>query len=467
MQKIIYSLVLGSLLFLLPACNKWTDVTPKGKNILNRVSDLDFLLNYNYVITDLGKFDDVNTLTDIYPYATNVPSVLNAASKNLTYALVTYDSSVDRVTLTASDIKYEDIYAIIDNVANIVLGNVDNASGDRVMANQLKAEAYILRAYFHYMLVNFYAKAYDPATAAKDGGIPYVTDNDITTPNKKSTVAEVYANLLSDINAALQLKSLPDKPVNNMRVGKAFAYAVKARVLLSMRNYADALSAADSSLAINNILADHRLWLKPPNGTGLVPGSTMAASDNLFFMSYALQAPLLQAPTNEIISDVYEPGDIIRDSVKVYPIANPISGVTNSKIWYTPTLAFACNTGGLTTADMYLVQAECLARTQKIAEAAASLDFLRVRRIFPYQPLMATTEADVMASLMRTARIEHLFTYKNFVDIKRWNAEGKYKQTLIRTINGTTWQLTPESPLWIFPFPQSATSYNTNLTQNY
>jgi hypothetical protein len=466
MQKIIYSIVLGAVL-LLAGCNKFTDITPKGRNILNRVSDLDILLNYNFVNTStLGffKFDETTTLTDGYPYATSVPNILSTPTKSLNYALVAYDETVDRVTLAATDIKYEQLYSIINNVANIVLLNADNASGDRVKANQLKAEAYILRAYLHFLLINLYAKAYNPATAATDGGIPYVMDNDIATPNKKSTVAEVYADMLADIDAALQLNALPDNNINSMRVGKGFAYAVKAKVLLFMRNYKDAITAADASLAVNSTLDDYRRFLKAPLGTGVVSRTGPKAVENLFYAAYDQVAPALQSPTIETLADNFEAGNIIRDSTALM-IANPISAVPGSKIWWTT--PFGTNTAGLSTQDMYLVKAESLIRTQQVNAGIDVLNYLRQRRIYPYLPLVAATEAQAMGYLMKTARSEHLFTYQNFADLKRWNTEDAYKQTIKRTVGGKTYELKPESKLWIFPFPQSATNYNANLTQNY
>jgi hypothetical protein len=165
-----------------------------------------------------------------------------------------------------------------------------------------------------------------------------------------------------------------------------------------------------------------------------------------------------------VVNECFEPGTIIKDSTTLI-INNPLSGVTGSKIWWaTP---FGLNTAGLSVADMYLVKAECFARTQKMNEAMDVLNYIRQRRIFPYQPLTATTEAQAMSHIMKTARVEHLFTYKNFVDLKRWNTEEAYKQTIKKTISGVTYQLKPESTLWIFPFPQSATNYNQSLTQNY
>lgn len=74
----------------------------------------------------------------------------------------------------------------------------------------------------------------------------------------QSTVAEVYENILADLETALELNSLPDKPINTMRVGKAFAYAVKAKALMSMLKFPEALEAAEASLAINDFIYDQR-----------------------------------------------------------------------------------------------------------------------------------------------------------------------------------------------------------------
>ncbi len=49
MKKIIfYSILFPGLMLLIPGCTKFTEITPKGSNILGRVSDLDLILNYNF-----------------------------------------------------------------------------------------------------------------------------------------------------------------------------------------------------------------------------------------------------------------------------------------------------------------------------------------------------------------------------------------------------------------------------------
>lgn len=486
MKNIIIILLAIGTLAIVPSCQKFTDVTPKGKNLLLKVTDLDAILNYNFSqnssvavgsaaaqtsAEDAFIFQDLNLLiNDYYPYVQDVNAVVNSTTKTLDYVLLTSNETADRSALTATDIKYSKYYFIINNVANAVLGTVDQASGDRVKANQLKAEAYILRAYFHYLLVNIYAKAYDPANAATNGGIPYVKEDNITSEaNKKSTVAEVYANILADIDAAFQLNSLPQTPVNNMRVGLAFAYAVKARVLLSMRNYTGALSAANQSLSIKSTIDDHRLYA--PVGPNPFSHPPVTAADNLFYAAGIPQGPFYRATTAEINNNYYEPGNIIKQYVvPYYPEPADITGIGESNVWYTTT--YAVNSGGLTTSDTYLVKAECLIRSDDPTNIGAGMQIindLRQRRIHPsvYTALTATTQTQAMAVLKKFSRIEFLYTCKNFLNIKRWNTEDAYKETISRTISGITYRLAPGSPLWIFPFPQNATSYNPNLTQNY
>ena len=110
-------------------------------------------------------------------------------------------------------------------------------------------------------------------------------------------------------------------------------------------------------------------------------------------------------------------------------------------------------TGGLTTIDMYLTRAECLIRSNKgddLQEAMNVINTIREKRIDPYTPLSAADPAQAFA-----------------VNLKRWNTEDAYKETLHKNLLGQEFELRPDSPLWIFPFPQNATNYNPNLTQNY
>lgn len=127
----------------------------------------------------------------------------------------------------------------------------------------MKSEALTLRAWSFYMLVNKFAKAYNPATAATDPGIILMTeDKDIQTAQSKSTVEEVYQQILKDANEAIEIDGLPNSAVNKMRFSKPTAYAVKALALLNMQKYDEAEEVAKQlspSMALLTTIIPHIL----------------------------------------------------------------------------------------------------------------------------------------------------------------------------------------------------------------
>ncbi|MDR1719790.1 MAG: RagB/SusD family nutrient uptake outer membrane protein [Dysgonamonadaceae bacterium] len=472
MKKKITYILLCSLMLTFAACEEFTDITPKGKNMLQRVTDLDQVLNYRYYGAAYNASQLSELINDIYPQITNIPNLITNPTKTLSSVRVTWDEETGRTELTVQDYLYTGFYDAIGKVANPVLLMVDAAEGDRELAQRLKAEAYVIRAYMHYLAVNVFAKAYNPATAATDGGVPYVKENDLlSVPSTKYTVQEVYDFILADLEAAFALNSLPDVSANLMRVSLPFAYAVEAKVRMSMHDYSGALQAAEKSLTINSAIYDHRPYI-----AGNFTRLEAQCPEDLFFASYGYL--LLIGLTPELTAS-FEPGSIFYYSITNGPYAiynlGPIyHGLPVDVVMM---LTAFCSGGGLTTVDMYLTKAECLIRSGKIAEAMAILNDIRTYRIDPavYAPLTATNTADAFAALKRLSRTENFYGCKNFINLKRWNTEDAYKDTLTKTISWTaasgpasyTYTLRPESPLWIFPFPQNATSFNPNLEQNY
>jgi tetratricopeptide (TPR) repeat protein len=89
--------------------------------------------------------------------------------------------------------------------ANEVLAVIDDLGGERSRRNAVKGEAYLARAYGHFMLVNLFAKHYDPATASSDLGIPYVDEpeTEFFKTYERLTVQEVYDKVEEDLERGL------------------------------------------------------------------------------------------------------------------------------------------------------------------------------------------------------------------------------------------------------------------------
>lgn len=455
MKTLYIGLILVSIL--LGACNGFLDVVPKGKNTLNSIEDLETLLNDDFA-QGWGMSDDLLMITnEMYPAKT--PAFYINEGKGLIYGYMTYDESVDRVSLAEANTLYSQAYKKITTY-NVLISKINDVSGDAAHKQQLVAEAKTLRAWCHWIVVNIFAQAYTPDRAASLGGIPYVVDVNFENKNEKLSLYKVYEKLLEDLSEE-NLQVLADQPKNIQRVSKAFGYAVKAKVLLSMQNYPDALKTAQKSLTFNDNMEDRRAYI------GSTPVKDKEAPNNLLFAPGSYQAPVWNVISAEWVK-LYEPGDVMRWYTNLYEDASATQGIAGCYTWKNGT-KYIYNSSGIRVEDMILVKAECQARGNDIPGAMTTLNDLRKLRIHPdeYQKLEATTVVQAMKHIIRVSRIEYLFTYNNFFNMKRWNTEENYKQDITRTVNGVTYTLKPGSPYWVIPFPAQATQFNPSLTQNF
>lgn len=91
--------------------------------------------------------------------------------------------------------------------SNEVLAVIDGMAGDPDFKDAVKGEALLTRAYGHFMLVNLFAKHYDPATADNDPGIPYVLEPETVFIKKytRNSVDDVYDKIEDDLLEGLEL----------------------------------------------------------------------------------------------------------------------------------------------------------------------------------------------------------------------------------------------------------------------
>ena len=471
MKKNILILAVGlSLSFCLTSCDDYLDIKPKGATLLDKYNDLRLLAVGSYSGSG-WMYDDMAMVTNDCYGRTNSFMTVFSQQNTLPYAYMTYDESLDRVALTQSDNVYSRNYSAICALNEVVL-QTPSVDATEVQKSELIAQAKVKRAYFHYLLAIRFCKQYDSATAANEGGIPYVTDIVVAEENTKLTLQETYDKMLEDCSDEV-LASLPDEPYNILLPGKAFGYAVRAKVLLQMKNYSEAMKYAKQSLSYNNTVEDL---------TGVVNAPTSFARDQFSPSNVFYAEGLTNGPGTYFISKemeaLFEDGDIQKDyaivsqtASKTTYVFNPedIVGLDFKVLRYSAISGFRYNSGGVTSEQMHYIAAECCIRTGDISGGMDLINKVRRGRIDPakYAPLTASTEKDAMALLMRCKRVECLFTYNTFADMKRWNTEEAYRTTVTRTLNGQTYTLQPYSPLWVFPFPKDATEYNKSLTQNY
>ncbi|ARK12026.1 RagB/SusD family nutrient uptake outer membrane protein [Fibrella sp. ES10-3-2-2] len=138
------------------------------------------------------------------------------------------------------------------NKANIFIDGMAAGGATIVgadLAGKYVAEAKLIRALSYYSLLQYYARPYADGNGARPGvplrlkGIIGSGESNIA----RSTVAEVYTQVLKDLNEAET--SLPASysvaGENTTRAHKNTAIALKTRVYLSMQNYAAVITEAN------------------------------------------------------------------------------------------------------------------------------------------------------------------------------------------------------------------------------
>ncbi|MBQ4446362.1 MAG: RagB/SusD family nutrient uptake outer membrane protein, partial [Prevotella sp.] len=227
----IFSTVAGlALMMAATGCSDFTDLQPKGKNLLSTTEQLEMLLNtdqgYYSGVSSSGRDMRIMSGDIIYAYS-NVFTTLAQPNKTRTTIMWTWDESMqDRMAeLSNDDEQYAGYYGIIGRICNPILSRIDEAEGPDNVKAQLKAEALALRAYYHFLLVNKYCKGYSPANADKPGIIYMTEDVDIQVPQEKKSLQECYDLMLKDIDEAIALNALIGRGSNPMRIGQAGAYA--------------------------------------------------------------------------------------------------------------------------------------------------------------------------------------------------------------------------------------------------
>lgn len=141
-------------------------------------------------------------------------------------------------------------YDIIDN-ANIILKNIDNSSDAALFAEKvsnIKAQALTYRAFSYYNLIQLYANRYVPGGANAHTGVPIILEP-TQVGKARNTVAEVYTQINSDLDAAIAAFTAsptvtrPNKSHLNIRV----AQGIKARVALTQGNWQTASAMANAA----------------------------------------------------------------------------------------------------------------------------------------------------------------------------------------------------------------------------
>lgn len=181
-------------------------------------------------------------------------------------------------------------YHLIAEV-NSIINKVkdDGLTVDADMKNIL-GQSHAYRAWAYYRLVTTYAKGYIIGNPATDPGVPLLLAT--TAPYEsgpRASVADVYAQMESDINAAIGYLSDGATPASNKsHLSLNAAHGIKARIALSKGDWPTAATAAKAARDGYPLMSES-LWLSGFNTVSLpevIWGSNVIDTETVYYRSY-------------------------------------------------------------------------------------------------------------------------------------------------------------------------------------
>jgi len=434
MQTSKYLLSLLLLLVSTVSCKKsFLDVP--DKTILLRqayVKDLETTNDYlNGIYVELGS-NFYSSYTGIYAdvVSDNIKPVSGGTAMNAHYNWKQFADNERSVkfagqTQNANGLWFAGYRIIRD--CSFVIEIVDQYRNENEQAAaRIKAEAYALRAFIHHILVSVFAQPYIYSEGATHTGIPYIKTSDWRAPISRQPVAEVYAAIIDDLNNAVAL--FPDNARNSLRLNKAAAMALLARVYLFKGEYNNSLLFAREvclSVPVIDINAGYpnqlfkysessrtseSLFQIPPAGPAT--GYTTFFSGGYFrsiqrFLATDDIANLLQVDSTDVRSSwvIAQSGGY---AINKFPVG--VTGTISSPdADYYPSV--------LRSSEVFLTAAECFANLNKRDSAIYYLDIIRKR---------ADTTAtewngdNLLEDIYEERRKEFAFEGLRMFDLLRW-----------------------------------------------
>ncbi len=236
-----YSWLLALLVFVLPSCQK--DLSPEDSldpqhSITNKV-ELD--------AWDAGFMDQFRT-AQVYNRVADIQSDF----VNATVQYGNYYGDIHKWTINSRDRDISTIWSgyyaglkgvnfFLDNVDKQLpkLPDEDQRRSDSII-DVVKSHAYFLRAYYHFQLAVRFSRTYEPTELCVPLAITY--DPNALLP--RNTQKEVFDQILADLDAAADiLGDNGGKPASTV-ITADVVKALRARVLLEMRDFAGAYANA-------------------------------------------------------------------------------------------------------------------------------------------------------------------------------------------------------------------------------
>ncbi|WP_223648469.1 RagB/SusD family nutrient uptake outer membrane protein [Hymenobacter psoromatis] len=318
------------------------------------------------------------------------------------------------------------------NRVNYLLQQSDNITDPAFPKLTTQAEARCLRAYNYMNLLGYWGGTTQGFGYPSGVGVPLrllpVPSTTEATPIARASEADVVTAIRADLDFAIA--NLPVAASGgSVRCTKNAALALRARLELWLRNYADALKYAQQVPAVAGFAS---LSLASTTIPDAIWQLSFSNTDQNLYAFYWYPSP---GGRNE-----FDPGPALIAAHpagdKRLPINNNLTPAgTTLKYTHTATRDdyFSC----VRYAEVVLTTAEAAAQTGDLITATAQLNIIRSRA--GLAPSTATTAADLVTDILLQRRLELAYEGQYWMDLRRTNTV----QTTLPTYTQTFRNLFP------------------------
>ena len=349
--------------------------------------------------------------------------------------------------------NYRFYYTIISN-ANMIIDNVDEAEGPQADIDAIKAEALAYRAWAYFQMIQLFGERFDASSANDNPGLPLITSSETTTPQPRSSVSDIYAQINSDLDQALMLFSDATERPNKSHFDQSVVQGLKARVALTQQNWDVAAEMAHEAHQGYTLMSreEYLDGFNDYTNPEWMWGSHQTAEQNTAyfsffaymaadFSSYSMRTnpKAINSELYDYISDTdirKELWDPTGENLE-FPVPTSASGAPLGVRGPYMTRKFLTASGGessigdvplMRAAEMYLIEAEALARLGNFEGAAEALYQLMIARD-PNYTKSTSTGQELIEEILINRRVELWGEGFRFYDLKRLNMDMDRRDT--------------------------------------
>lgn len=444
-NSIIYLIVI----LLNVSCSKYLDEKPDRKlSTISSLEDCQALLDRRIYINGRGS-GALEAASDNYFFNMDYWGNLTEEQKNL-YTWQPLDNYQD-YGFTGNDWSY-----CFDNIfrANAILEALTSIKNESVEYDDIKGQAYFLRANNLLQAAWTWCLAYEKSTSTKLLGLPLRLTTDFNKPINRSGIEDTYKQIISDTRLAIDF--LPDNSRHVYRASKPAAYALMARIFLSMNQYDSVLKYSDLCLNKKSDL----LNFNDVNDVKLNSETPFKNFNKEVLYEFQINHYLFYNGVSFIDTNLVN--QYTEDDLRRQAYFLTVGNYYRFKGSYNDDGNFT----GLTTAEVLLMKSESAARLGSLNIALDALNKLRQNRITDsmYMPVELASQTALIDYILVERRKELLMRGLRFMDIKRLNALG-YNISLKRRVNDIEYVLPAGDKRFALPIPDDVIS-NSGLEQN-